>query len=188
MSIEELEKNPDAEIVDKLASNMVKQSNDLFMEIEKGNSIGFNKYDVGLAIASLYISVEDLCNELDIELENVVKDKHLIDKVSGLNDNQKRVGIPKLGTYYNIHNLHERVIASEEDFVLGQINLSPNPQKVFIHVNGDNELKYIKQIIAIIYPENNQEPIWIAGDCKLQEKIKGIQFYLGFKYKIELIK
>lgn len=188
MSIEELEKNPNAEVVDKLASNIVKQSNDLLMEIENGNSIGFNKYDVGLAIASLYISVEDICKELDIKLESVVKDQRLIDKASSLNDNQVKLNTPKAGNYYNIHNLHERVIASEEDFVLGQINLTPNSQKVFIHINGDNELKYMKQIIAIVYPENNQGPIWIAGDYKLQEKIKDIQFYLGFKYKIELVK
>lgn len=183
------------ESASSLASLLIAEAVELWEETNKESKVGINKYDVSLEIADVFIYLQKLCIALDIDLLDSVEDKILINQARFLNKEYRNKVItpkPKAGRYYKIHNTYTQIDTKDNPIICGQIlgvkTESNQIQQVYIIDSVESKPEYMKRIIGVVYPRNNQDPIWLAADNKLEiEELDRLIRNVDYLYDIELI-
>lgn len=188
--------NLNPQSANQLASLLIAESVELWEEIEKEKKIGISKYDVSLEIADVFIYLQKICIALDIDLLESVQDKMLINRARFLNKEYQSNVImpkPKPNRYYKITSKYQQIETSSDfniycGHLLGIKTESKQLQTVYIFDEKEDAPEYIKRIIGVVYPRNEQNPVWIAADCEMTVKeIDSRLKYVDYLYDIELI-
>lgn len=185
------------ESANHIASLLIGEAVELWEEINMENKSGLNKYDVSLEIADVYIYLQKICIALDIDLLTAVEDKMLINRARFLNDDYRNKVIrpkPKAERYYKIDNMYSTLaVKDSEDLIKGQIlgikNDNNQIQEVYIVDEQKHKPQYMKKIIAIVYPRNDRQPLWVASNQQLTvDEVDHLFRSVDFLYDIELVK
>lgn len=184
------------EKANQLAQLLVGEAVELMEAISHESHLGLNKYDVALEVADVYIYLQKICLALDIDLLESVEDKMLINKARFLTkDYQQQIlsPQPKKQRFYKINNCYSEVkVKDGSSLVCGKLlgvrNQLGSSQDVYVIDEKLQQPIYLKQIVAIVIPRNNQAPIWIAADHELSvtevdQKLKLVDYL----YDIEIV-
>lgn len=165
-------------------------------EVQLEQTKGINKYDASLEMAEIYINLQSLAAALDIDLYEAVNDKMLINKARYLNDNYKQSlynASPNSNRYYKITNKFVIKKCSREHplrfgQILGLTDENGVAQQVYIIDEPKEQSQYMLKIIAVIHPENDTNPIWIASESQLDRyEISYCLNFVDFFYEIEML-
>lgn len=184
------------EKANQLAQLLVGEAVELMEAISYESHIGLNKYDVALEVADVYIYLQKICLALDIDLLESVEDKMLINKARFLTKDYQQQVIspqPKKERFYKINNRYSELKVKDGSSLirgklLGIKNQLGASQEVYVIDDNLQQPVFLKQIVAIVTPRNNQAPIWIAADQELtvsevDQKLKLVDFL----YDIDLV-
>ncbi len=192
IGLDNLELSNAGEFTNKIVNKAVALNNEVQLERTKG----INKYDASLEMAEIYINLQYLATALDVDLYEAVNDKMLINRARYANEkytdslfNVK----PSANRYYKINNMHvEKKCSREIPLRFGQIlglkQKNGNAQQVYIIDEAENRPLYMHKIIAVVHPQNDNAPIWIASEKTLDRyEISYCLNFVDFFYEIEIL-
>lgn len=180
----------------QLAQLLVGEAVELMESISAESNVGLSKYDVALEVADVYIYLQKICLALDIDLTESVEDKMLINRARFLSkDYQQKVlsPSPKQDRYYKIDNIFSQLdVKIGSPLLCGKLrgikNQLGNAQDVYIIDENIYQAEFLKKIVAVVVPRNQQSPIWIAADCPLTaEEVNDKLKLVDYLYDIELV-
>ncbi|WOO87290.1 hypothetical protein RZE82_09255 [Mollicutes bacterium LVI A0039] len=186
--------NPESAL--SLSSLLIGEAQELWEEINNESRIGINKYDVGLEIADIYIYLQKICIALDIDMLEAVEDKMLINRGRFLNNDYQAKVIsptPRANRFYKIKSLHSYIkVAGKPSVICGELSGIQNEQKtaqqVYVLNEDSVQQEYMKLIVGIVHPRDEQAPIWVAADQQLTvDEIDQCLKQVDYLYDIELI-